>query len=245
MKPGINGNANIAGSTVQEAINKAVADAKENGNTANGIAVVVPVNVGDTRKDVQIILKADTLDKLVSSNVKQFTINTDHMTDFGFTLDTLKELNRQTSGDIVLKVKKTTVTSVEAKAAVGTRPVYDISLWEMKNGKETKQISLNGKGISIAIPYAPEKNEQTGNLYAVYVYENGKVQWITKSSYDADQKAVILKQSISASTASATRTLSRPLPTFRTIGLRTTSSLLPAGDCSPAPATLPSALTPV
>ena len=65
VKPGINGNANIAGSTVQEAINKAVADAKENGNTANGIAVVVPVNVGDTRKDVQIILKADTLDKLV------------------------------------------------------------------------------------------------------------------------------------------------------------------------------------
>ena len=193
VKPGINGNANIAGSTVQEAINKAVADAKENGNTANGIAVVVPVNVGDTRKDVQIILKADTLDKLVSSNVKQFTINTDHMTDFGFTLDTLKELNRQTSGDIVLKVKKTTVTSVEAKAAVGTRPVYDISLWEMKNGKETKQINLNGKGISIAIPYAPEKNEQTGNLYAVYVYENGKVQWITKSSYDADQKAVIFE----------------------------------------------------
>ena len=193
VKPGINGNANIAGSTVQEAINKAVADAKENGNTANGIAVVVPVNVGDTRKDVQIILKADTLDKLVSSKVKHFTIDTDSMTDFGFTRDTLKELNRQTNGDIVLKVKKTTVTSVEAKAAVGTRPVYDISLWEMKNGKETKQISLNGKGISITIPYAPEKNEQTGNLYAVYVYENGKVQWITKSSYDADQKAVIFE----------------------------------------------------
>ena len=193
VKPGINGNANIAGSTVQEAINKAVADAKENGNTANGIAVVIPVNVGDTRKDVQIILKADTLDKLVSSKVKHFTIDTDSMTDFGFTRDTLKELNRQTNGDIVLKVKKTTVTSVEAKAAVGTRPVYDISLWEMKNGKETKQISLNGKGISIAIPYAPEKNEQTGNLYAAYVYENGKVQWITKSSYDADQKAVIFE----------------------------------------------------
>ena len=193
VKPVINGNANIAGSTVQEAINKAVADAKENGNTANGIAVVVPINVGDTRKDVQIILKADTLDKLVSSKVKHFTIDTDSMTDFGFTRDTLKELNRQTNGDIVLKVKKTTVTSVEAKAAVGTRPVYDISLWEMKNGKETKQISLNGKGISIAIPYAPEKNEQTGNLYAAYVYENGKVQWITKSSYDADQKAVIFE----------------------------------------------------
>ena len=193
VKPGTNGNANIDGNAVQDAINKAAADAEKNGNTANGIAVVVPVNVGDTRKDVQIILKADTLDKLVFSKVKHFTIDTDSMTDFGFTRDTLKELNRQTNGDIVLKVKKTTATSVEAKAAIGTRPVYDISLWEMKNGTETKQISLNGKGISIAIPYAPEKNEQTGNLYAVYVDENGKVQWITKSSYDADQKAVIFE----------------------------------------------------
>lgn len=58
---------------------------------------------------------------------------------------TLKELNRQTSGDIILKVKKTTVSSIEAKATIGNRPVYDISLWEVKNGKETKLSNLNGK----------------------------------------------------------------------------------------------------
>lgn len=185
VKPGINGNANI---------NKATAAAKKNGSTTNGIAVVVPVNVGDVRKDVQITLKADTLDKLVSSGVKRFTIDTDSMTDFGFTLDTLKELNRQTSGDIVLKVKKTAVSSNEAKAAVGNRPVYDISLWEVKNGKETQIIDLNGKTISVAIPYTPAKNEQSGNLYAVSVDAAGKVQWITKSSYyDADRKAVIFQ----------------------------------------------------
>lgn len=53
VKPGINGNANINESTVQQAINKATAAAKKNGSTTNGIAVVVPVNVGDVRKDVQ------------------------------------------------------------------------------------------------------------------------------------------------------------------------------------------------
>ena len=193
VKPGINGNANINESTVQQAINKATVDAKKNGSTANGIAVVVPVNVGGTRKDVQIILKADTLDKLVSSKVKHFTIDTDSMTDFGFTLDTLKELNRRTSGDIVFKVKKTTVSSAKAKAAVGTRPAYDISLWEVKNGKETRLTNLNGKTISVAVPYTSAKNEQSGNLYAVSVDTAGKVQWITKSNYDADQKAVIVQ----------------------------------------------------
>lgn len=129
----------------------------------------------------------------MKENVKRFTIDTDRMTDFGFTLDTLKELNRQTSGDIILKVKKTTVSSIEAKVTIGNRPVYDISLWEVKNGKETKLSNLNGKTISIAIPYTPTKNEQTGNLYAVSVDGNGKPQWITKSNYNADQKAVIFE----------------------------------------------------
>ena len=192
VKPTTNGNANINKSTVQQAIDKAAADAKKNGTTANGIAVVVPVNVGDTRRDVQIILKADTLDKLVSSKVKRFTIDTDRMADFDFTLDTLKELNRQTGGELILKIKKTVVSYQEAKKAIGSRPVYDITLECVKDGKKTA-VNLNGETISVAIPYSPAKNEKTGNLYAVYVDKTGKVEWLTKSSYDADQKAVIFE----------------------------------------------------
>ena len=153
----------------------------------------IPTSPTARTRTIQALPPADTLDKLVSSGVKRFTIDTDSMTDFGFTLDTLKELNRRTSGDIVFKVKKTTVSSAEAKAAIGNRPVYDISLWEVKNGKETQIIDLNGKTISIAIPYTPAKNEQPGNLYAVSVDAAGKVQWFTKSSYDTDQKAVIFQ----------------------------------------------------
>lgn len=182
----------ITKSMVADAISTAQADARKNDNTANGVAVVVPVEIDKTLDGVQITLKADALDKLVSSGVKRFTIDTDRMADFGFTLDTLKELNRQTTGDVILKVKTTAVTSQEAKAAVGNRPAYDITLWYLKDGKETP-VSLNGKTVSIAIPYTPAKNEQTGNLYAVYVDGNGKVQWFTKSSYDADQKAVIFE----------------------------------------------------
>ena len=188
---------------------------------------------GGTRKDVQIILKADTLDKLVSSKVKHFTIDTDSMTDFGFTLDTLKELNRRTSGDIVFKVKKTTVSSAKAKAAVGTRPAYDISLWEVKNGKETRLTNLNGKTISVAVPYTSAKNEQSGNLYAVSVDTAGKVQWLTKSSYDADQKAVIFPDDPGG--RSTEWVTMRKFPSFtdieKTTGQRTTSSLWSAVDC--------------
>lgn len=187
------GNVGITKSMVSDAISTAQADAKKNGNTANGIEVVVPVKISKTLNGVQITLKANALDKLVSSGVKCFTIDADRMADFGFTLDTLKKLNQQTSGNIVLKVKKITVTSVKAKAAIKKRPVYDISLWEVKNVKKTKLTNLWGKTISIAIPYTPKKNEQPGNLYAVFVNGKGKPQWITRSSYDADQKAVIFE----------------------------------------------------
>ena len=193
VKTDAKGNVTITNPMVSDAIKAAKDDTKKHGNQKNGVAVEVPVEIDKKLDGVQITLKADALDTLVKENVKRFTIDTDRMTDFGFTLDTLKELNRQTSGDIILKVKKTTVSSIEAKATIGNRPVYDISLWEVKNGKETKLSNLNGKTISIAIPYTPAKNEQTGNLYAVSVDGNGKPQWITKSNYDADQKAVIFE----------------------------------------------------
>ena len=193
VKTDAKGNVTITNPMVSDAIKAAKDDTKKHGNQKNGVAVEVPVEIDKKLDSVQITLKADALDTLVKENVKRFTIDTDRMTDFGFTLDTLKELNRQTSGDIILKVKKTTVSSIEAKATIGNRPVYDISLWEVKNGKETKLSNLNGKTISIAIPYTPAKNEQPGNLYAVSVDGNGKPQWITKSSYDADQKAVIFE----------------------------------------------------
>lgn len=193
VKTDAKGNVTITNPMVSDAIKAAKDDTKKHGNQKNGVAVEVPVEIDKKLDGVQITLKADALDTLVKENVKRFTIDTDRMTDFGFTLDTLKELNRQTSGDIILKVKKTTVSSIDAKATIGNRPVYDISLWEVKNGKETKLSNLNGKTISIAIPYTPAKNEQPGNLYAVSVDGNGKPQWITKSSYDADQKAVIFE----------------------------------------------------
>ena len=184
------GNAVITRSIVADVISVAQSDSIKHGNTKNGIAVVVPVEISKALAGVQITLKADALDKLVSSGVKRFTIDTDSMADFGFMLDTLKELNRQTTGDLILKMKKIAVTSQEVETAIGNRPVYDITLWEVKNGKETA-VNLSGKTVSIAIPYTPAANEQAGNLYAVYVDGNGKVQWLTKSSYDADQKAVI------------------------------------------------------
>ncbi len=191
ITPDKNGNTSIDGNAVQDAINKATADAKKNGNTANGIAVTVPIQNAADAKNLSITIKAQTLDKPVTAKVRRFEIATNGLPSFGFTLDTLKMLNDQSKGgDLILRVSKAAVTSAEAKAAIGTRPVYEFSLVD---GKEAPLTDWQGKTVSVKLPYTPAANEQTGNLYVAYVDGNGKVQWLTKSSYDADQKAVIFE----------------------------------------------------
>ena len=140
-------------------------------------------------------IKAQTLDLLVKENVRQFTVAIDHLVSVNIGLDTLKQLDAASAGgDIILRANKVdALRSTEAKAAIETRPAYDLSLVYLSGGKETPITSLNGHTISVRLSYTPAKGEQTGNLYAVYVDDVGKVEWITKSSYDASLKAVVFE----------------------------------------------------
>lgn len=195
IQPDKNGNAAVDNSSVQSAIDKAKQDAKENGTTENGIAVTVPITQTAGQTSFNVTIKAQTLDLLVKENVRQFTVATDHLVSVNIGLDTLKQLDSVSAGgDIILRVDKVdALRSTEAKAAIGTRPAYDLSLVYLSSGKETPIANLNGHTISVRLPYTPAKGEQTGNLYAVYVDDAGKVEWITKSSYDASQKTVVFE----------------------------------------------------
>lgn len=195
IQPDKNGNAAVDNSSVQSAIDKAKQDAKKNGTTENGIAVTVPITSAAGQTSFNVTIKAQTLDLLVKENVRQFTVTTDHLVSVNIGIDTLKQLDAASAGgDIILRADKVdALRSTEAKAAIGTRPAYDLSLVYLSGGKETPITSLNGHTISVRLPYTPAKGEQTGNLYAVYVDDAGKVEWITKSSYDASQKAVVFE----------------------------------------------------
>ena len=197
IQPDKNGNAAVDNSSVQSAIDKAKQDAKKNGTTEKGIAVTVPITSAAGQTSFNVTIKAQTLDLLVKENVRQFTVATDHLVSVYIGMDTLKQLDAASAGgDIILRADKVdALRSTEAKAAIGTRPVYDLSLVYLSGGKETPITSLNGHTISVRLPYTAAKGEQTGNLYAVYVDDAGKVEWITRSSYDASQKAVVFETS--------------------------------------------------
>ena len=195
VKPDKNGNVSVDNSSVQSAIDKTKQDAKKNGTTENGIAVTVPITSAAGQTSFNVTIKAQTLDLLVKENVRQFTVATDHLVSVNIGLDTLKQLDAASAGgDIILRANKVdALRSTEAKAAIGTRPVYDLSLVYLSGGKETPITSLNGHTISVRLLYTAAKGEQTGNLYAVYVDDAGKVEWITRSSYDASLKAVVFE----------------------------------------------------
>lgn len=187
IKVDANGSAVITKDIIVKAITLAKAKAKE----GQEIGIMIPLETG-TAPTVQIILNADALSELVSSKVHRFTMDTDTVADWSLRAETLSELKKMT-GDIIFSMSKTNPTSKEAKAAIGNRPVYDISIANSKNGEETKIESLNGKTLSLSIPYTATKKEETGKLYAVYVDKQGKVEWLTKSSYDKDKKAVLFE----------------------------------------------------
>ena len=195
IQPDKNGNAAVDNSSVQSAIDKAKQDAKKNGTTENGIGVTVPITPAADQTSFNVTIKAQTLDLLVKENVRQFTVATDHLVSVNIGLDTLKQLDTASAGgDIILRADKVdALRSTEAKATIGTRPAYDLSLVYLSGGKETPIANLNGHTISVRLPYTPAKGEQTGNLYAVYVDDAGKVEWITKSSYNASLKAVVFE----------------------------------------------------
>ena len=195
IQPDKNGNAAVDNSSVQSAIDKAKQDAKENGTTENGIAVTVPITSAAGQTSFNVTIKAQTLDLLIKEKVRQFTVATDHLVSVNIGLDTLKQLDAASAGgDIILRANKVdALRSTEAKVAIETRPAYDLSLVYLSGGKETPITSLNGHTISVRLSYTPAKGEQTGNLYAVYVDDVGKVEWITKSSYDASLKAVVFE----------------------------------------------------
>ena len=195
IQPDKNGNAAVDNSSVQSAIDKAKQDAKKNGTTENRIAVTVPITSAAGQTSFNVTIKAQTLDLLVKENVRQFTVAIDHLVSVNIGLDTLKQLDAVSAGgDIILRANKVdALRSTEAKAAIETRPAYDLSLVYLSGGKETPITSLNGHTISVRLSYTPAKGEQTGNLYAVYVDDAGKVEWITKSSYDASLKAVVFE----------------------------------------------------
>lgn len=188
-----NGNATVSiiDQNVNDAYNKALADAKKNGNEQNGITLVVNINTGNkTTNSLTVSLPKTVQENIISKKIVNTVVvvdNPDIIIDMD--LATVKEINRQAKADVTITVIKQDGSKLTgtAKTAIAARPVFDLQV----NYGSGKQVKSFGTGsVTVSIPYTLGANEKAGNVQAVYVDENGKVQWLTGSVYDSGEKVV-------------------------------------------------------
>lgn len=181
----------ITNEAILHVIDRAQSDAKTKSKNASGIAVELDVTTQNSSTSLTAKLTRSSLNSLVSAAVKSFTINS-QLVSVGFDQKALKEIHKQSSGDITISITPARNLSSQAHTMINARPAYDITISYVKNGIPITISSLNGGIATIAIPYISESNEARGYLYGVYVDDNGNAMRIYDSAYDSDTKAMLI-----------------------------------------------------
>lgn len=171
----------ITENMINEAIEKALLDAKAKGNISNGICVDISVTATGATGFV-LILERAALNCLLNNEVKSLRIS-GLSVNIAFDTKALEQLQAQSEDNVSIIAKPNKVT--------GLRSAYDISISSNKKGKNINITSL-GKGLStLGIPIKPRKNEFSGYFYGAYVGTNKKVHPIADSVYDVNSGCLI------------------------------------------------------
>ena len=180
--------AKISKKSVENAITKALEEAKKNGKEAKKISFKVKVDMPKGTNKVKVNITQGALERIVNEEVDSLTIDSP-ISKTVFDKKAVSEIKKKSRGSIVLSISPVKKLSKQAKKQIGKRPVFAISLSYLK-GK--KKITSLGKGkITAFIPYTLNKNEKADGLYAVYVDKKGKVRKIKGSYYDGENSAVV------------------------------------------------------
>jgi len=180
--------AKISEKSVENAITKALEEAKKNGKEAEKISLEVKVDMPKGTNKVKVNLTEGALGKIAGEEINSLTID-NRISKMVFDKKALSEIKKKSKGSTTLNVTPAKKLSKQAKKQIGKRPVLAISLSYLK-GK--KKITSLGKGkITAFIPYTLNKNEKADGLYAVYVDKKGKVRKIKGSYYDKESGAMV------------------------------------------------------
>ncbi len=175
--------ATITEQMVKDAIKAAQDAAKKSGKELDGIALDFNVTGTGSYTNLNATIDAKAIDRLKEAGVKFVRIGS-AVLDVTLDMGAISEVDKQSTGTVMVSAKKLTKLSDAAKKLIGSRPVFEITVSYQKNGK-TEHVSSFGKGtVTLGITYSAASNEKTGSLFGVYVDQNGKPELLTNSSYD-------------------------------------------------------------
>jgi len=131
-----------------------------------------------TKEDLNKVLTEDKDSFIVSSPLATLT----------FDKDVIKTIVDAAAKDIKIEVAKVDISKLsdEAKAQIGSRPVYDFNI--TSGGKTISK--LNGK-VSISIPYTPSEGEDLNALVIYYINNSGTLEMIKGCKYDSTTKSIV------------------------------------------------------
>lgn len=181
--------ATVSTSSVTDAIAKAKADAAKAGTSANGVLIELKAGADSSTKELELTLPKDALAALAGdSAVKGVTVSS----IAGMQLDAaaLAQVKQQANGaDIIIKIQKSSTSSTQAKALVGDRPVFELSILH----GDAKITDLGSGQIEISLPYTLASGETADKVCVVYIDGDGKPSVVSGSHYDATAKAAKAK----------------------------------------------------
>lgn len=180
----------IPDKVITDAIAKAHEEAEKQGKTANGIGVSLNVNMPDGTSSLSLTLSQAALQSLISANTQSLEIGCG-IASLNLDLKVLNEIQRQSTGSITITIKPVQNLSAAAKKLIGKRPVYDVTISYVKDGKTVNITSLGKGSAALSFPYTPDINEAVGYLFGVYVDGKGNATPIPGSAYNANSRSII------------------------------------------------------
>ncbi len=187
--------ATITEQMVKDAIKAAQEAAKKSGKAVDGIAVDFNVIGSGSYSNLNATIDAGAIDRLKEAGMK-FTKISSSVLDITLDTEAITELDKQSTGTVTVSARAQTKLSKAAKALIGSRPVFDITVSYQKNGKTENVTSFGKATVTLGIAYKATGKEKAGSLFGVYVDKNGKPQLLTNSSY-AGGKLIFGRNSLS------------------------------------------------
>lgn len=183
-----NASVTLSDKAVADAI-KAAQDAVKKDNPQGGMLdVQIKVETDKAATQFTVTMPKTVQEAFINNKVNSVIITSNAVT-MSFSKTAIEQINSQAKADITITAAKTdtAVLTGNARTAIGTRPVFNLTVGIVGGEK----ISSFGAGsVSVAIPYALGANENAGNIQAVYVDDKGNVEWLKNSVYDSVNKVL-------------------------------------------------------
>ncbi len=151
------------------------------------------ISVAPKNNVMEATLERDVLERLADRG-SSFEFSGTGRIEMELDTKAVEDLLSATNGNVTLSVKPFTLTEqfVNAKAAIESRPVFDIQVYDQGyREKRLKSVQFQEGRVVVSVPYRSVRGESVTNLCLVYVGADNTVEWLTGSYYDVEAQAVI------------------------------------------------------